>query len=200
MTETNDKETVAVERGTALTGHLVDEDDNEFATPPEIWRPLSRAVGGFDVDPCSGAEPTPIASTRFDADDDGLRQAWHGSVWMNPPWSCADGSAKVTWLRKARNEATRDAVDVVIGILPAATSSDWFHDHVLQADAVCLCDRRIPFIGEDRNPSFGLVLFAFGAVDGDLLDAMDRLGTVIVDGDRHDPTPQATFGGGSGAE
>ena len=27
----------------------MDPDNNEYATPPEIWRPLSRAVGGFDL-------------------------------------------------------------------------------------------------------------------------------------------------------
>jgi len=89
-----------------LEGHEQDADDNEYATPPEIWRPLSRAVGGFDVDPCSGAEPTPIADERYTKDDDGLRQAWSGAVWVNPPWSSnGDGSAKETWLRKMRNEA-----------------------------------------------------------------------------------------------
>ena len=182
------------QRGTVLYGHEQDPTDNEYATRPEVWRPLSRAVDGFDVDPCSGAEPTPIAPTRYDRDDDGLAQKWHGAVWMNPPWSSTDGSAKETWLRKARNEAARDAVDVVVGILPVDASATWFHEHVLRgADAVCLCDRRYPFIGESRNPSFSLVVFAFGRVDAALLNAMDELGMVLVDGDRHDPMPQATI-------
>jgi len=191
----SEKETVAV-----LQGHEQDDDDNEYATPPEVWRPLDRAVDGFDVDPASGAEPVPIAPTRYDRDDDGLRQAWEGAVWLNPPWSSnGDGSAKETWLRKARNEAARDAVDVVVGILPADTSAHWWHDHIMQADAVCLVGPgRIPFIGEDRNPAFALALFAFGDVDGELLEAMNSLGSVIVDGTRHEPAPQTTFRGVQG--
>ncbi len=181
----------------ALQGHEQDPDDNEYATPPKIWRPLNRAVDGFDTDPCSGAEPTPIAPVRYTKEDDGLRQAWEGAVWMNPPWSSnGDGSAKEDWLRKARNEAARETVDVVVGILPVDTSAHWWHDHIMRADAVCLVGPgRIKFPGEDRNPSFSLVVFAFGAVDGELLDAMDCLGSVLVDGTRHDPAPQATLGG-----
>lgn len=181
---------------TVLENYSPANTDDEYSTPPKIWRPLSRAVGGFDVDPASGAEPTPIAPTRYDRDDDGLRQAWEGAVWLNPPWSSnGDGSAKETWLRKARNEAARDGVDVVVGILPADTSAHWWHDHIMQADAVCLVGPgRIPFIGEDRNPAFALALFAFGAVDGELLDAMDSFGSVLVDGSKYEPTSQTAVG------
>lgn len=171
------------------------EDDNEYATPPQIWRPLSRAVGGFDVDPASGAEPTPIASTRYSKADDGLAQAWEGNVFLNPPWSSnGDGSAKVDWLRKARNEANRDAVDVVVALVPADTSSHWFHAHVLAAEVVCLVGPgRIPFIGEDRNPSFEMSIAAFGDVTDDLVDALDDLGAVIKGRRIVDSQPQATL-------
>lgn len=164
-----------------LVGHRQDPDDNEYATPPRLWRPLSRAVGGFDVDPASGAESTPIAETRYTRADDGLKQAWEGAVWLNPPWSSnGDASAKETWLRKARSEAARDAVDVVLVLLPADTSAHWFHDHVLSAEVVCLIGPgRIPFEGENRNPSFQMCLAAFGSVDGELEDAMDSLGAVV---------------------
>lgn len=164
-----------------LKGHIQDPEDNEYATPPRIWRPPARAVDGFDVDPASGAESTPIAETRYTAADDGLAQAWEGAVWLNPPWSSnGDGSAKDTWLRKARNEAARDAVDVVLVLLPADTSAHWFHDHVLAAEAFCLLGPgRIPFEGEDRNPSFQLVLAAYGSVGGRLIEVMDSLGAVI---------------------
>ncbi len=138
-----------MDQSTVLEGHQQKAENNEYATPPEIWRPLDRAVGGFDVDPASGAEPVPIASTRYDRSDDGLRQAWHGSVWLNPPWSSnGDGSAKEEWLRKARNEAAREDVDVVVGVLPADTSAHWWHDHIMEADAVCLVVRGVSLSSE----------------------------------------------------
>lgn len=181
----------------AVTSSGQDPDDNEYATPPEIWRPLARAVDGFDLDPASGAESTPIASTRFTKEDDGLSQAWHGSVWLNPPWSSTgDGSEKVRWLRKARNESNRDDVDVVLVLLPADTSAHWFHDHMLEAEALCLVGPgRIAFEGESRNPSFALAIAAFGLVDGALVDAMEELGPVIQGKAVHDPFPQVTLGG-----
>lgn len=166
---------------TQFADHRQDPDDNEYATPPKLWRPLARAVGGFDLDPASGAESTPIAPTRFTETDDGLRQPWHGAVFLNPPWSSnGDGSAKHEWLRKARNEVSRDAVDVIVVLLPADTSAHWFHDHVLAAEAVCLVGPgRIPFEGEDRNPSFELVIAAYGNVSDELVDALDAFGAVI---------------------
>ena len=177
--------------------HEQDEDDNDYATPPKIWRPLSRAVDGFDTDPASGAESTPIAETRYTREDDGLKQAWHGDVFLNPPWSSnGDGSAKHTWLKKARGEANRDAVDTVFVLLPADTSAHWFHDHVLAAEAVCLVGPgRIPFEGEDRNPSFEMVIAVFGDVDGAIVDALNELGAVIQGRRVHNPVPQTRLGG-----
>jgi phage N-6-adenine-methyltransferase len=174
-----------------LAGHEPEAGDDDYATPPSVWRPLSRGVDGFDVDPASGAESTPIASTRYTQDDNGLAQAWHGDVWLNPPWSTdGDGSAKDEWLRKARNEAQRPEVRTVTVLLPADTSAHWFHDHVLAAPVVCLVGPgRIAFEGESRNPSFQTVMCVYGDPPDDLVDALDEHGAVFrgrefVDGAR----------------
>jgi phage N-6-adenine-methyltransferase len=173
----------------------MDPDNDEFATPPKLWRPLARAVDGFDTDPASGAESTPIASTRYTKADDGLSKAWHGDVWLNPPWSTnGNGSAKERWLTKARSEANRTAVDRVVVITPSDTGAHWFHEHVLAADAVCFVGPgRIPFEGEDRNPSFALAIAVFGPVDDVLADALDSLGAVVRGRSLYEPTPQATL-------
>lgn len=178
-----------------LTAAEMDPDNNEYATPPKIWRPLARAVDGFDLDAASGAEPTPIAPKRFTKDDDGLLKAWHGDVFLNPPWATnGDGSAKEEWLRKARNEAHREDVRRVVMVLPSDTGAHWFHDHVLAADAVCFVGPgRIPFIGGDRNPSFALLIAVFGPVDHELADALGTLGEVVRGRSIHDPTPQAAL-------
>lgn len=175
-----------------LMRHKQDPDDNEYATPPEIWRPLSRAVGGFDLDPASGSEPQPLAPDRYTESDNGLKQPWHGAVYCNPPWSSnGDGSAKTKWLRKARRETDRSDVDVVLIVLPADTSAHWFHNHALDATALCLVGPgRIPFLGEDRNPAFELCIMAFGAVNNDLLNALNSLGAVIQGRTVYDPKPQ----------
>lgn len=182
---------------TQLKDHEQDEDDNEYATPMKIWWPLSQAVGGFDVDPASGAESTPIAPTRYTKEDDGRTKAWRGWVFLNPPWSSnGDGSAKMRWLRKARNEANRDAVDGVVVVLPSDTSAEWFQKHMLAAEAVCFVGPgRIPFEGEDRNPSFPLLIAVFGEVPDGLVDALHEFGAVIRGRTVHDPVPQVALGG-----
>jgi len=179
-----------------LTAAAMDPDNDEFATPPKLWRPLARAVDGFDTDPASGAESTPIASTRYTKADNGLSKAWHGDVWLNPPWSTnGNGSAKERWLTKARSEAKRAAVDRVVVIIPSDTGAHWFHEHVLAANAVCFVGPgRIPFEGEDRNPSFALVIAVFGPVDESIADALDSLGAVVRGRSLYEPAPQATLG------
>lgn len=190
-----DQSNSGMEHSGTLHAHQQDPDDNEYATPPEIWRPLGRAVGGFDVDAASGAESTPIASTRFTKEDDGLSKAWHGWVFLNPPWSSnGDGSAKMRWLKKARAQASRDAVDGVVVLLPVDTSAHWFHDHILAASVVCFVGPgRISFEGEDRNPSFELLIAVYGDVPDDLVDALDTLGAVIRGRTVFDPVPQTAL-------
>jgi len=184
-----------------MTAAEMDPENNDYATPPEIWRPLSQAVGGFDLDPASGAESTPIAPNRYTKEDDGLTKAWFGEVWLNPPWSTnGNGNAKHQWLRKVRSEANRDDVDRITVVLPSDTSAHWYHDHVTRADAICFVGPgRIAFEGGDRNPSFGLIIAVYGPVDGSLADALDSLGHVIEGRSTYDPRPQTTLpGSGTG--
>lgn len=191
MTE-DGAESVERDHRSPLTCAAMDPENNEYATPPEIWRPLSRAVGGFDLDPASGAESTPIAPERFTKEDDGLTQPWHGDVFLNPPWSTnGDASAKEDWLRKVRNEVSRDAVDTVVVLLPSDTSTQWFHEHVMAATAVCFVGPgRIAFEGGDRNPSFGLIVATYGPVSDDLADALDTLGAVVRGREAYTPHEQ----------
>lgn len=172
-----------------------DPASNEYATPPKLWRPLARAVDGFDVDPCSGAESTPIAETRYTQDDDGLRQAWHGDVFVNPPWSSnGDASAKEQWLSKCRAEANRDAIDSVVVLLPSDTSAGWFHEHVMAAEIVCFYGPgRLSFVGEDRNPSFGLIVAVYGDDADAYRDVLASKGVVLSGREVYEPTLQASL-------
>lgn len=59
---------------------------DEWYTP----RWLIDELGPFDTDPCAAPEsvrPFQTATTCYTADDDGLRNTWHGCVYMNPPYS-----------------------------------------------------------------------------------------------------------------
>jgi len=171
-----------------------DEDDAERAggdeeeagagtdrqgTPPELARDLKAAVGGrFDTDPCSGAEPEPIARTRYTEADDGLAadSPWTGTVFVNPPYSDAE-----PWARKSVHAIKDRAADLVVMLLPSySTSSGWFHDWCTEADYACLIDGRLKFYGADSTAPFASVIVVMSdddyTVPTDLLRTLDEWG------------------------
>ena len=57
-------------------------NSDEWLTPPDII----RALGPFDLDPCSpGVRPWDMATKHYTVADDGLYRPWVGRVWLNPP-------------------------------------------------------------------------------------------------------------------
>jgi len=148
-------------------------------TPPELARDLKTAIGGrFDVDPCSGAEPEPIAHTRYTEADDGLAadSPWFGTVFVNPPYSDAE-----PWARKAVQAVQDRDADLVAMLLPSySASSGWFHEWCGEADYACLIDGRLRFYGADGTAPFAslLVVLTDGeyTVPTDLLRTLDEWG------------------------
>ena len=99
----------------------VPSEPEEWYTPPEYFRELGLT---FYLDPCSpGPGHWVPAKKIYTKADDGLRQPWHGLVFMNPPWLGRRG--QVPWLRKffAHNNG--------IALVAARTSADWFHEVVV---------------------------------------------------------------------
>lgn len=71
-----------------------DAGTTTWVTPPHVLGVLGR----FDLDPCSFVgHPWPCAEENWSLPGrDGLREAWHGRVWLNPPYGLECGD----WLRK----------------------------------------------------------------------------------------------------
>jgi hypothetical protein len=93
----------------AYRGH-----SDDWLTPPEIV----RALGPFDLDPCSPAQrPWPTAARHFTAEDDGLTLLWGGRVWLNPPYGPQTGQ----WLRRLAEHG--DGIALVF----ARTETEMFH-------------------------------------------------------------------------
>ena len=66
------------------------QQHNEKVSPDEWYTPrwIIDALGPFDIDPCApSVKPYEIAPLSYTKEDDGLAQEWHGTVWMNPPYS-----------------------------------------------------------------------------------------------------------------
>lgn len=174
----------------SLFEHRFHEDSSEeFGTPIQFVRPLATALDGFDVDPASGAEAQPLASTRYDESDDGLAQEWHGDVWLNPPFS-----EKTEWVRKARREVRAGRADTVVLLLPVDTSTSLFHNEVVEATVICFVEGRLSFVGGGRNPSFGVLVAVYGDAPDDLRDALEQHGTLVDASGIQTDDAQATLG------
>ena len=162
-----------------------EDSTDEWATPRHIVDPLSDAVGGFDLDPASGAENAPHATHTYTESDDGLHQPWFGAVWCNPPYS-----DKIAWIAKAHDAVRSGDAQTVVMVLPVDTSTQWFHRLVVGTPVICFVEGRISFGYGDGSPNFAQMLVAFGDTPDALQDALADLGTVYTDAERHEPLPQ----------
>lgn len=64
----------------------------EWHTPRSILERAEKLLGGIDLDPCAEAARGVPAKTHYTLEDDGLSQAWSGTVFMNPPYGRSIGA------------------------------------------------------------------------------------------------------------
>ena len=153
----------------ALNGGMFSTGPDDWPTPQDFFD-LLNVEFDFDLDPC--AFPRSAKCERFfTVEDDGLRQRWTGSVFMNPPYGRAIGK----WVEKAFNEAQAGAT--VVCLLPARTCTRWWHDYVMKADEVRLVKGRLQFGDSGDNAPFpnAVVVFRPG-------DFTPRFTTMLRDG------------------
>jgi hypothetical protein len=149
--------------------------NDEVCTPAEVFQPVLDALGWdqFDLDPCSHPRSiipsadrimlpqyrgVPCALNSPTVYNDGLKITWRKQrVWKNPPYSQLQYTKKYPWLEKAANEAKR-----CVGWLPTRTSSQWWHEYVRQAAAVCLWKGRVQHVGEEWGSPFHQALVFWG--------------------------------------
>ena len=110
-----------------------------WATPQRFFDKLNEEFH-FDVDVC--AIPENAKCERFyTPDDDGLKQAWEGTVWCNPPYGREIGK----WVKKAaESNAT------VVMLLPARTDTSWFHEYIYGKAEIRFIKGRLKF-GDGTN-------------------------------------------------
>lgn len=148
-------------------------DSDEWATPPEFVRPLADAIGGFDLDPASGAEQSPIARETFAEGDDGLSRRWFGTVWCNPPYSEIG-----EWTRKAVSESRVDGVGPVILLCKGDSSTDWWQWAASEASVIAMIDGRMQF-SDGGDAPFPSHVMGFGKIPAGVKDVLARRGVVI---------------------
>lgn len=132
---------------------------NEHYTPTEYVEAARRVLGGIDLDPASCKEANKVvqAAQFFTVQDDGLRQRWEGSVWLNPPYGGLSGK----FIEKLVDEHRAGDVDAAIALVNAhCTDTKWFQP--LWEYVLCFTNHRIDFSGDDtRSGSTHGSVFAY---------------------------------------
>jgi DNA N-6-adenine-methyltransferase Dam len=107
----------------------------------------------------------------FDRSRDGLKQSWHGRVWLNPPYDSETGK----WLERFVEHRRG------IALVFARTETRWFQSVAPRIDAICLIAGRVRFVRGDGGRSAPApapsMLLACGV---DCADALKRSGLGFV--------------------
>lgn len=129
--------------------------EDEWETPPDLYERLNREFR-FTIDVAANSRNAKC-DRFFSAADDGLRQTWSGTCWMNPPY---DHRLEL-WLRKAF-ESARAGEATVVALLPARTSSRWWHEVVLpSASEIRFVRGRLRFGSINARALFPSVIVVF---------------------------------------
>ncbi len=127
---------------------------DEWYTPK--W--IIDSLGPFDCDPCTPiVPPYPIAPLTYNKKQDGLAHAWHGMVWMNPPYSRE-------LLRKFCERMAKHGNGIAL-LVNRQDNLLWQEIIFPTATSMIFMRHRIKFIrpdGTSGSPFFGSCLVAWG--------------------------------------
>lgn len=142
-------------------GHL--KGEYEWYTPAEILEAARAVMGGIDLDPssCDHANEIVQAAQIFTEEEDGLRQHWHGRVFLNPPF--AHPTVKY-FAEKLLESIEKADVEQAIWLSNACVDTEWWQS--LAAHGMVCCHRgRIKFYGPDgqlQPPTLGQTIIYLG--------------------------------------
>lgn len=145
---------------------------DEWLTPPEIL----RALGPFDLDPCSPINrPWPTAGRHYTIADDGLVLEWVGRVWCNPPYGRETGQ----WLARCADHRNATAL-----IFARTETEDWVEQVWKRAHSILFLWGRLYFYHvdgrrADANSGAPSALIAYDEANTLALEASGLPGRVV---------------------
>lgn len=122
---------------------LFSSKTDDWSTPQDFYEELDREFH-FTTDVCAD-EINHKCNYYFSKEIDGLKMAWAGRCWMNPPYGREIGK----WVKKA-NEEVKRGVPLVVCLLPARTDTKWFHDYIYGKAEIRFIKGRLKF-GNSKN-------------------------------------------------
>jgi ParB family chromosome partitioning protein len=125
--------------------------ENEWYTPAAYIEAARAVMGGIDTDPasCAQANATVKADKYYDSKADGLTKKWHGRVFMNPPYA---QPLIANFARAVAAKFSNKEITEAIVLVNNATETEWFHEMIKHASAVCFPNGRIRFVNKEGKP------------------------------------------------
>jgi phage N-6-adenine-methyltransferase len=135
-----------------------------WETPTDFLDRLYPIFGRFDLDPCSPRRTRPPVKARshYTAEDDGLSLAWHGVVFVNPPY----GRELPAWIAKADSEVEQGNARMVVALIPARTDTRYWHQHIAAKADVYFLKGRLRFQNANQCAPFPSAVVIWGADEG----------------------------------
>jgi phage N-6-adenine-methyltransferase len=126
-----------------------------WATPQEFFDSWDMLYS-FNTDVCALPENAKCPH-YFTPEQDGLKQPWNGTCWMNPPY----GREAYDWIKKAYEESRKGVI--VVALIPARTDTRWFHEYVYkkQGVEVQFIKGRLKFGGSKDSAPFPSMVVIF---------------------------------------
>jgi hypothetical protein len=144
---------------------------DDWLTPQYIFDAL-RAE--FSLDPADHPKSRVPAKASFYSN--GLGQAWHGFVWLNPPYGARNGLD--AWLTRFLRHGDG------VALVPDRSSAPWFQKAAKRMDALLFLSPKVKFERPDgtrgEQPGTGSVLMATGAAGSEALQRGKRLGLLVT--------------------
>lgn len=156
--------------------------ENEWYTPADLIQCARALLGTIDLDPASSemANETVQAATWYGVEQDGLAQAWSGSVWMNPPY--ARGLIERFIDRLVTAHLAGDVPEALV-LVNNATDTRWFHQmQAVPHRHTLALSYRVRFVspdGRDPNAMQGQVIVYLGQRRQEFADAFRDHGVVL---------------------
>lgn len=155
---------------------------DEWFTPPAYIDAARNVLGAIDLDPASHPKAQAwIGATEFYTKaNDGLAQDWHGRVWLNPPYS---RELIGRFIKKLAEEIHNKHVKAAIVLTHNYTDTEWFHQAVAIATAICFTRGRVRFVDDLGNPcapTQGQAFVYYGEKLDAFASAFSAYGFVVV--------------------
>lgn len=122
--------------------------NQKWETPEDMISHLSKYFT-WDLDVCASRDN--VCDNYYDGISiDGLKTAWNGLCWMNPPY----GRDAIKWVRRAwfyshQKNIFNSSMATTVCLLPSRTDTKLFHTYAPKASLVVFIQGRLKF-GSDE--------------------------------------------------